>query len=76
MKPEVKRRLGIPRRRWKDNIKNGTPRKYNGSAWIGLICHMIKTGGGLLRVPVNGENFLHCGGTVSPSGKGLLHGFS
>jgi len=37
VKPEVKRRLGRPRRRWKDDIKNGTPRKENGSVWIGLI---------------------------------------
>jgi len=27
VKPEVKRRLGRPRPRWKDNIKSGTPRK-------------------------------------------------
>jgi hypothetical protein len=76
VKPEVKRRLGRPRRRWRDNIKNGTPRKENESAWIGLIWHMIKTSGGLLWVPVNAENFMNCGGTVSSSGKSLLHGVS
>ena len=38
--------------------------------------HMLETSGGLLRVPVNAENFLHCGGTGSPSGKSLLRGFS
>jgi hypothetical protein len=27
VKPEVKRRLGRPRRRWKDDFRNGTPRK-------------------------------------------------
>jgi hypothetical protein len=27
VEPEVKGRLGRPGHRWKDNIKNGTPRK-------------------------------------------------
>jgi hypothetical protein len=27
VKPEIKRRLGRPRRRWKNNIKHGTPEK-------------------------------------------------
>jgi hypothetical protein len=37
-KPEGKRPLGRPRRRWVDNIKNGSFRdRLGGVDWIGLV---------------------------------------
>jgi hypothetical protein len=42
-KPEGKRSLGRPRRRWEDNIKINVRR-----VWIGVLWHMIGTGGELL----------------------------
>jgi hypothetical protein len=46
-RPEGRRPLGRPRRRWEDNIKmeNG---KYGLGMWIGFIWLRIGTGGGLL----------------------------
>jgi hypothetical protein len=44
-KPEGKRPLGRPRRRWVDYIKMD----LREMGWIGLICHRIGTSGGLLR---------------------------
>jgi hypothetical protein len=44
-KPEVKRPLGRPRRRWMDNIK--MERNY-GMVWIEFICLRIRTSVGLL----------------------------
>jgi hypothetical protein len=43
-KPEGRRPLGRPRRRWEDN---GSSRRWMG-AWTGLIWPRIGTGGGLL----------------------------
>jgi len=42
-KPEGKRPLGRPRRRWEDNIKMDL--KRNVGAWTGLIWLRIGTGG-------------------------------
>jgi hypothetical protein len=46
-KPEGKRLLGIPRRRWKDGIRMHL-REIGWGAWIGLDWLRIETGGGLL----------------------------
>jgi hypothetical protein len=48
-KPECKRPLGRPRRRWMDNIKMDlTEIGWDGMDWIGLIWLGIGTSGGLL----------------------------
>ena len=46
-KPEGKRPLGLPRRRWEDNIKMDLQEVVCG-AWTGLIWLRIGTGGGHL----------------------------
>jgi hypothetical protein len=46
-KPEEKRPLGRPRRRWED-IFIWIFRKWDGEAWTGLIWLRIRAGGGLL----------------------------
>jgi hypothetical protein len=46
-RPEGRRPLGRPRRRWKDNIKMDL-QKWNGWAWTGLSWLRIGTDGGLL----------------------------
>jgi len=46
-KPEGKRPLGRPRRRWEDNIKLNLQERDVG-IWTGLIWHRIGTGGGRL----------------------------
>jgi hypothetical protein len=45
-KPEGKRQLGRPRRRWVDNIKIDL--REMGMVWTGSISLRIGTGGGLL----------------------------
>jgi hypothetical protein len=45
-KPEGKRPLGRPRRRWVDNIKMDL--RWDGRVWIGLIWLRTGTSGGLL----------------------------
>jgi hypothetical protein len=45
-KPEGKRPLGRPRRRWVDNIKMNL--RYGGAVWIRSIWLRIGTSGGLL----------------------------
>jgi hypothetical protein len=45
-KPEGKRPLGTPRRRWVGNIK--TDRRWEGMVWTGSIWLRIGTSGGLL----------------------------
>jgi hypothetical protein len=45
-KAEVKRPLGRPRLRWKDNIKLGLPNVGRGMVWIDLA--QDTAGGGLL----------------------------
>jgi hypothetical protein len=47
-RPEVRRPLGRPRRRWDDNIKMNLQEVGWGGAWTGLIWLRIGTGGGLL----------------------------
>jgi hypothetical protein len=46
-KPEGRRPLGKPRRRWEDNIKMDL-REVGWGSWTGSIWHRIGTGGGLL----------------------------
>jgi hypothetical protein len=46
-KPEGKRPLGRPRRRWEDNIKAGLQEEGCG-LWTGLSWVRIETGGGHL----------------------------
>jgi hypothetical protein len=46
-KPEERRPLGRPRRRWEDNIKMDL-REVGWGAWTGSIWPRIGTGGGLL----------------------------
>jgi hypothetical protein len=47
-KPEGKRLLGRPRRRWVDNIKMDLREiGWDGMVWIGLIWLRIGTSGGL-----------------------------
>jgi hypothetical protein len=47
-KPEGRRPLGRPRRRWEDNNKIDLRERLGGGAWTGLIRPRIGTGGGLL----------------------------
>jgi hypothetical protein len=48
-KPEGRRPLGRPRRRWENNIKIGPARGWiGGGAWTGSIWLRIGTGGELL----------------------------
>jgi hypothetical protein len=46
-RPEGRRPLGRPRRRWEDNIKLNL-QEVGWGAWTGLIWLRIRTGGGLL----------------------------
>jgi hypothetical protein len=46
-RPEGRRPLGRPRRRWEDNIKMDL-QEVEWGAWTGLIWLRIGTGGGLL----------------------------
>jgi hypothetical protein len=46
-RPEGRRPLGIPRRRWEDNIKIDL-REIGLGMWIGFIGLRTGTGGGLL----------------------------
>jgi hypothetical protein len=46
-RPEGRRSLGRPRRRWEDNIKMDL-REIGFGIWIGFIGLRIWTGGGLL----------------------------
>jgi hypothetical protein len=48
-KPEERRPLGRPRRRWEDNIKMDL-REVGWGAQTGLIWFRIGTGGGFLRI--------------------------
>ena len=50
-KPEGKRPLGRPRRRWGDNIIMDLQEVgWGGGAWTGLIWFRIRTGGGYLEM--------------------------
>jgi hypothetical protein len=79
-KPERKRPLGRPRRRWEDHIKMDFQEVgYRGMDWIELaqdrdrwlplVNAVMK-----LRVPINAENFLTSLKPVSFSRRTLLHG--
>jgi len=46
-KPEGRRPLGRPRRRWVDNIRMGL-RRWDVGIWTGLSWPRIETGGGRL----------------------------
>jgi hypothetical protein len=46
-RPEGRRPLGIPRRRWEDNIKMDLM-EIGFRVWTGFIGLRIRTGGGLL----------------------------
>jgi hypothetical protein len=46
-KPDGKRQLGRPRRRWEDNIKVDLP-EVGWGVWTGLSWLRIETGGGHL----------------------------
>jgi hypothetical protein len=46
-RPEGRRPLGLPRCRWKDNIKMNL-QEVGWGAWTGLIWLRIGTGGGML----------------------------
>ena len=48
-KPEERRPLERPRRKWEDNIKVGLT-EVGWGAWTGLVWLRIGTGGGLLRM--------------------------
>jgi hypothetical protein len=47
-KPEGKRPLGRPRRRWVDNILGWILERWDGMMWTGLVWLRIGTGGELL----------------------------
>jgi hypothetical protein len=47
-KPERKRPLGRPRRRWKDGIRKDVSQIGLGGGWIGFDWLRTGTGGGLL----------------------------
>ena len=81
-KPEGKRPLGRPRRRWEDNMKTdfqevgcgGMDRielAQDSERWQALL-NAVKN----LRVPLNGGNFLTSCKPVSFSIRTLLHGVS
>jgi hypothetical protein len=81
-KPEGRRPLGRPRRRWEDNIKMDL-QEVGWGKWTGSIWLRIGTGGELLwmavmniRVPYNAGNFLSSLGRFSFPGRTLLHGVS
>jgi hypothetical protein len=81
-KPEEKRPLGRPRRRWEDNIRMDLQEVGCGCIdWIGLaqdrdrwwvIVNAVMN----LRVPQNAGNFLNSYKPVSFSRRTLLHGES
>jgi hypothetical protein len=48
-KPEGKRTLGRPRRRWEDNMRMDLREIGWGGVWTGFIWLRIGTSGGLLR---------------------------
>jgi hypothetical protein len=81
-KPEGRRPLGRPRRRWEDNIIMDLREVgWGGMDWINLaqdrdrwraLVNEVMN----LRVPLNAGNFLSSSGRFSFSGRTLLHGVS
>jgi hypothetical protein len=81
-KPEERRPLGRPKRRWEDNIKTDLREVgWGGIDWIDLaqdrdrwraLVNAVMN----LRVPYNAGNFLSSSGRFSFSGRTLLHGVS
>jgi hypothetical protein len=79
-KPEGRRPLGRPRRRWEDNIKMDLRVVgWGGMDWINVaqdrdrwraLVNAVMN----LRVPYNAGNFLSSSGRFSFSGRALLHG--
>jgi hypothetical protein len=59
-KPERRRPLGRPRRRWEDNIKMDL-RGVGWGAWTGSIWLRIGTGGELLECGYEPSGFIKCG---------------
>jgi hypothetical protein len=47
-RPEGRRPIGRPRRRWEDSIKMNLQEVGRGGAWTGLSWLMIGTAGGIL----------------------------
>jgi hypothetical protein len=80
-KPEGRRPLGRPRRRWEDNIKIDL-REVGWGVWTGSIWLRIGTGGSSCKCgyepsdSINAGNFLSSSGGFSFSGRTLLHGVS
>jgi hypothetical protein len=81
-KPEGKRPLGRPRRRWEDNIRmdlqevglgyeDWIGRDQDRDRWRALVCAVRN-----LRVPKNAGNFLSGCKPASFSRRTLLHGVS
>jgi hypothetical protein len=58
-RPEWRRPLGRPRRRWKDNIK-WIFKKWDG-AWTGLTCFRIGTCGGFCKGGNEPSGSIKCG---------------
>jgi hypothetical protein len=81
-KPEGKRPLGRPRRRWEDNIKMDLQEVECGCMdWIGLAQDTERWRALViavmnLRVPQNARNFLTSCKPFSFSRRALLHGVS
>jgi hypothetical protein len=76
MKPEGKRPLGRPRRRWEDNIGMDLQEVgCKGMDWIGLAQDRDRSRA-LVKAVMNHRNFLTSYKPVSFSRRTLLHGVS
>jgi hypothetical protein len=80
-RPQGRRPLGRPRRRWEDNITMDLQEVGWGMGWIELpqdrdrwraVVNAVMN----LRIPYNAGNFFTSRETVSFSGRPLLHGVS